>query len=62
VHGHFHFGPGCAEIDGRPAWRSGAWVAEGHLGTVNRMLRYRNGTWERIGLDRGRFRVFDDGR
>jgi UDP-2,3-diacylglucosamine pyrophosphatase LpxH len=62
VHGHFHFGPGRTEIAGRPAWRSGAWVAHGHLGTVNRVLRYRDGTWQRIGLDGGRWRAFDDGR
>jgi UDP-2,3-diacylglucosamine pyrophosphatase LpxH len=62
VHGHFHFGPGCSTIANRPAWRSGAWVAHGHLGTVDRMLRYRAGNWERIGIESGRVRVFDDGR
>jgi hypothetical protein len=62
VHGHFHFGPGCSMVAGRPAWRTGAWVARGHLGTVDRMLRYRAGTWERIGIERGRVRVFADGR
>jgi UDP-2,3-diacylglucosamine pyrophosphatase LpxH len=62
VHGHFHFGPGRSSIAGRPAWRTGAWVARGHLGTVNRMLRYRDGTWQRIGLSRGRWTTSDDGR
>jgi len=62
VHGHFHFGPGKIEIAGRPAWKSGSWVARGHLGTVNRMLRYRDGRWERIGLERGTWRAIDDGR
>jgi len=62
VHGHFHFGPGSATVAGRPAWRSGAWVADGHLGTVNRVLRYRDGGWERLALDRRRWRVPADGR
>jgi UDP-2,3-diacylglucosamine pyrophosphatase LpxH len=62
VHGHFHFGPARTVIAGRPAWRSGAWVATGHLGTVNRMLRYRDGQWQRIGLAHGRWRAIDDGR
>lgn len=62
VHGHFHFGPARTTIAGVPAWRSAAWVAEGHRGTVNRMLRYRDGRWERIGLDAGRWRAIDDGR
>lgn len=62
VHGHFHFGPGRTTIAGRPAWRSGAWVADGHLGTVNRVLRYRDGQWHRLALDRGGWRATDDGR
>jgi UDP-2,3-diacylglucosamine pyrophosphatase LpxH len=62
VHGHFHFGPGRTTIAGRPAWRSGAWVADGHLGTVDRVLRYRDGRWDRLALDRGRWRATDDGR
>ncbi len=62
VHGHFHFGPGRTTIASKPAWRSGAWVADGHLGTVNRVLRYRDGAWERLALDRGRWRATNDGR
>jgi UDP-2,3-diacylglucosamine pyrophosphatase LpxH len=62
VHGHFHFGAGRTEIAGRPAWKSGAWVSRGHLGTVDRMLRYRDGRWERIALARGTWRATDDGR
>ena len=49
-------------IDKAEAMRYGAWVATGHLGTVNRMLRYRDGAWQRIGLTGGRWRAIDDGR
>src|SRR5258706_3400823 len=42
VHRHFHFGPGRTEIAGKPAWRSRARVARGHLRTVDRVLRYRH--------------------
>lgn len=62
VHGHFHFGRAHRTIAGKPAWRSGAWVSHGHLGSVDRMLRYRDGRFERIGLAGGRFRATDDGR
>ena len=62
IYGHFHFGPGRMTLAGRPAWRSGAWVAHGHYGTVNRMLRYRKRRWERIALERGRWIATDDGR
>jgi UDP-2,3-diacylglucosamine pyrophosphatase LpxH len=62
VYGHFHFGPARTMIANVPAWRSASWVAEGHLGTVNRMLRYRDGSWERIGLVGGRWIAIDDGR
>jgi UDP-2,3-diacylglucosamine pyrophosphatase LpxH len=63
VYGHFHFGPARIDIAGVPAWRSASWVAEGHLGTVNRMLRYRDGRWERIGLSTTkRWVAIDDGR
>ncbi len=62
VHGHFHFGPARTTIAGRPAWKSGAWVAAGHLGTVDRMLRYRAGRWERIGRKGDRWQAIDDGR
>lgn len=62
VHGHFHFGRAHRRIAGKPVWRSGAWVSHGHLGSVNRMLRYRDGRFERIGLEGKGFRAFDDGR
>lgn len=62
VHGHIHYGPGRGHIDGVPTWRTGAWVSPGHLGTVDRMLRYRAGRFERIGWSGGAFRAFDDGR
>jgi len=61
LHGHFHFGPARLRIAGKPVWRTGAWVSRGHLGSVDRMLRYRDGVFERIGLSGGRFRAIDDG-
>lgn len=62
VHGHFHFGPANRQIAGKQVWRSGAWVSRGHLGSVDRMLRYRDGKFERIGLTSTGFRAFDDNR
>lgn len=62
VHGHIHYGPGRGRMDNVPTWRSGSWVSPGHLRTVDRMLRYRNGRFERIGWSGGRWRAFDDGR
>lgn len=62
VHGHFHFGRAHRVIAGKPAWRSGAWVSHGHLGSVDRMLRYTDGRFERIGLDERGFRATSDGR
>jgi UDP-2,3-diacylglucosamine pyrophosphatase LpxH len=62
VHGHAHFGQAHWTVGGKPAWRSGAWVSHGHLGSVDRMLRYRDGKFERIGLEGQRFRAYDDGR
>lgn len=62
VHGHFHFGRAHRTIAGKPVWRSGAWVSHGHLGSVDRMLRYRDGRFERIGLDARGFRANSDGR
>jgi len=62
VHGHFHFGAARRTIAGVATWRTGAWVSHGHLGSVDRMLRYRDGRFERIGLEGGRIRAFDDGR
>jgi UDP-2,3-diacylglucosamine pyrophosphatase LpxH len=62
VHGHIHYGPGRGRIGDVPTWRTGSWVSPGHLGTVDRMLRYRSGRFERIGWAGGRFRAFDDAR
>jgi UDP-2,3-diacylglucosamine pyrophosphatase LpxH len=62
VYGHIHYGPGRLRIGGLDAWRTGSWVSPGHLGTVDRMLRYRDGRFERIGWSGGRFRAFSDGR
>jgi UDP-2,3-diacylglucosamine pyrophosphatase LpxH len=62
VHGHFHFGRAHRTIAGKPTWRSGAWVSHGHLGSVDRMLRYRDGHFERIELGARGFRATDDGR
>ncbi|HVP31883.1 MAG TPA: metallophosphoesterase [Myxococcota bacterium] len=62
VHGHTHYGPGHGRIGDVPTWRTGSWVSPGHLGTVDRMLRYRAGRFERIGWSDGRWRAFDDGR
>jgi hypothetical protein len=62
VHGHFHFGAAHRRIAGKPVWRTGAWVSRGHLGSVDRMLRYRDGTFERIGLSSRGFHACDDGR
>lgn len=62
VHGHFHFGKAHRSIAGKEVWRSGAWVSHGHLGSADRMLRYRDGKFERIGLDGRGFRAYDDGR
>lgn len=62
VHGHFHFGRAHRTIAGRPVWRSGAWVSRGHLGSVDRMLRYTHGRFERIELAERGFRAAGDGR
>ena len=62
VHGHIHYGPGRGRIGTVPTWRTGSWVSPGHLGTVDRMLRYRQGRFERIGWSGRGFRAFDDGR
>jgi UDP-2,3-diacylglucosamine pyrophosphatase LpxH len=62
LHGHIHYGPGRGRIGDVPTWRTGAWVSPGHLGSVDRMLRYRAGCFERIGWDRGRWRPCHDGR
>jgi UDP-2,3-diacylglucosamine pyrophosphatase LpxH len=62
VHGHIHFGPGRSTVGGTPCWRSGAWVSAGQPGSVDRMLRYRDGRFERIGWSGRSWRAFDDGR
>lgn len=62
VHGHFHFGPGQGKLEGVPYYRSGAWVSRGHLGSVDRMLRYDRGRFTRIGLTSRGFAPFYDGR
>jgi UDP-2,3-diacylglucosamine pyrophosphatase LpxH len=62
LHGHIHYGPGRGRIGDTATWRTGSWVSPGHLGTVDRMLRYRSGHFERIGWSQGHWRVFDDGR
>lgn len=61
AHGHFHFGRAHRTIAGRAVWRTGAWVSQGHLGSVDRMLRYRDGKFERIGLGPRGFQACDDG-
>lgn len=62
VHGHFHFGKGHWHIGKLPLWRTGAWVSHGHKGSVDRMLRYEDGRFQRIGLGPRGFRPIDDGR
>lgn len=62
VHGHFHFGKGHWHIGKVPLYRTGAWVSHGHLGSVDRMLRYRDGRFERIGLGARGFEPTFDGR
>ncbi len=62
VHGHTHFGPGRGRIGALPTWRTGSFVSPGHIGTADRMLRYRAGRFERIGWSGGSWRAFDDGR
>jgi predicted phosphodiesterase len=62
VHGHFHFGPGHVRVGRRDLHRTGAWVSRGHRGSVDRMLRYEDGVFERITLERGKWIVPGDGR
>jgi UDP-2,3-diacylglucosamine pyrophosphatase LpxH len=62
LHGHIHYGPGRGRIGDVATWRTGSWVSPGHLGSVDRMLRYRGGRFERIGWAPGGWRAFDDGR
>jgi UDP-2,3-diacylglucosamine pyrophosphatase LpxH len=62
LHGHIHYGPGRGRIGAVATWRTGAWVSPGHLGSADRMLRYRAGRFERIGWADGRWRAFDDDR
>ncbi len=62
LHGHIHYGPGHGRIGRVATWRTGAWVSAGHLRSVDRMLRYRRGRFERIAWGHGRWRPCDDGR
>ena len=62
LHGHIHYGPGRGWIGGVATWRTGSWVSPGHLGTSDRMLRYRAGRFERIGWTGTRWQTFNDGR
>lgn len=62
VHGHFHFGPGHTTHGSMAMFRSGAWVSRGHRGSADRMLRYRDGRFERITLRNGTWHAPDDGR
>ena len=62
VHGHFHFGPGRLALGDLELHKSGSWVSRGHRGTVDRMLRYRTGKFERITLQGDRWIVPGDGR
>jgi UDP-2,3-diacylglucosamine pyrophosphatase LpxH len=61
VHGHFHFGAGRRHIGGKPVWKSGPWASAGHLGSVDRMLRYVDGRFERLRLTARGFVPIDDG-
>ena len=61
VHGHWHFGPGSDTVGEHPSWRTGSWVADGHRGSVNRILRYERGRFERITLEDGRWVAPGDG-
>lgn len=62
LYGHVHYGPGRGAVGRAATWRTGSWVSPGHLGTADRMLRYRDGRFERIGWAGGRWRAFDDDR
>ncbi|HKA15791.1 MAG TPA: hypothetical protein VKH41_12285, partial [Myxococcota bacterium] len=62
LHGHIHYGPGRGQIGGVATWRTGSWVSPGHLGSADRMLRYRAGRFERIGWSDCGWRAYDDGR
>lgn len=60
--GHIHYGPGRGRIGRVATWRTGGFVSPGHLWSVDRMLRYRAGRFERIAWERGRWQACDDGR
>jgi UDP-2,3-diacylglucosamine pyrophosphatase LpxH len=62
LHGHIHYGPGRGRVGGVATWRTGSWVSAGHLGTADRMLRYRQGRFERIAWLGTGWRALDDGR
>jgi UDP-2,3-diacylglucosamine pyrophosphatase LpxH len=62
LHGHIHYGPGEGRIGSVATFRTGSFVSPGHLRTADRMLRYRDGRFERIGWSGGSWRAFSDGR
>lgn len=62
LHGHIHYGPGSGRAGRVATWRTGSWVSAGHLGTADRMLRYRKGRFDRIGWSGRGWRALDDGR
>ena len=61
LHGHIHYGPGRGRVGSVETWRTGSWVSPGHLGSADRMLRYRDGRFERIGWSESRWLAFVDG-
>lgn len=62
VHGHFHFGPGAYQHRGVQLYRSGAWVSRGHRGSVDGVLRYSGGRFQRMTLAGDLWVARDDGR
>jgi UDP-2,3-diacylglucosamine pyrophosphatase LpxH len=62
LHGHIHYGPGRGRVGRLATWRTGAWVSAAHLGTADRMLRYRKGRFERIAWLGRSWGAPDDGR
>jgi hypothetical protein len=62
LHGHIHYGPGRGRVGRVATWRTGAWVSPGHLGSHDRMLRYRAARFERLAWDGRRWRPCSTGR
>mgnify|MGYP001613993969 FL=1 len=60
IHGHFHFGPGRWRIGGRPVFKSGPLASAGHFGSVDRLLRYDFGRFQRLALGERGFVAVDD--